>query len=141
MEQLSGDLCVSDPAFHAANLRYFNPVGAHPSGLIGEDPGGEPNNLMPYVSQVAVGRRKQLRIFGGDWPTVDGTGVRDYIHVMDLARAHADANDYLLREGRGLTVNLGTGRGVSVLELVDRKSKRLNSSHYCAYRMPSAALT
>src|SRR3546814_9894046 len=73
---------------------------------------------MPYVSQVAVGRRKQLRIFGGDWPTVDGTGVRDYIHVMDLARAHADAIDYLAREGRGLTVNLGTGRGVSVLELV-----------------------
>src|SRR3546814_13926000 len=99
----------SDPSFHAANLRYFTPVGAHPSGLIGEDPGGEPNNLMPYVSQVAVGRRKQLRIFGGDWPTVDGTGVRDYIHVMDLARAHADAIDYLVREGRGLTVNLGTG--------------------------------
>src|SRR3546814_1869172 len=73
---------------------------------------------MPYVGQVAVGRRKQLRIFGGDWPTVDGTGVRDYIHVMDLARAHADAIDYLVREGRGLTVNLGTGRGVSVLELV-----------------------
>ncbi|HEY9541489.1 MAG TPA: UDP-glucose 4-epimerase GalE [Luteimonas sp.] len=118
MEQLIGDLCVSAPSFHAANLRYFNPVGAHPSGLIGEDPGGEPNNLMPYVSQVAVGRRKQLRIFGGDWPTVDGTGVRDYIHVMDLARAHADAIDYLAREGRGLTVNLGTGRGVSVLELV-----------------------
>lgn len=118
MEQLIGDLCASDPSFHAANLRYFNPVGAHPSGLIGEDPGGEPNNLMPYVSQVAVGRRERLRIFGGDWPTVDGTGVRDYIHVMDLARAHADAIDYLVREGRGLTVNLGTGRGVSVLELV-----------------------
>lgn len=118
MEQLIGDLCASDPAFHAANLRYFNPVGAHPSGLIGEDPGGEPNNLMPYVSQVAVGRRERLRIFGGDWPTADGTGVRDYIHVMDLARAHADAIDYLVREDRGLTVNLGTGRGVSVLELV-----------------------
>src|SRR3546814_6540784 len=90
MGQLIGDLCASYSSFHAANLRYFNPVGAHPSGLIGEDPGGEPNNLMPYVSQVAAGRRKQLRIFGGDWPTVDGTGVRDYIHVMDLARAHAD---------------------------------------------------
>ena len=118
MEQLIGDLCASDASFRAANLRYFNPVGAHPSGLIGEDPGGEPNNLMPYVSQVAVGRRERLRIFGGDWPTADGTGVRDYIHVMDLARAHADALDYLVREDRSLTVNLGTGRGVSVLELV-----------------------
>src|SRR3546814_10505416 len=83
MEQLIGDLCVSAPSFHAANLRYFNPVGAHPSGLIGEDPGGEPNNLMPYVSQVAVGRRKQLRIFGGDWPTVDGTG-RSEEHTSEL---------------------------------------------------------
>src|SRR5690606_2041964 len=118
MEQLMGDLWAEDASFGAANLRYFNPVGAHPSGLIGEDPGGEPNNLMPYVSQVAVGRRERLRIFGGDWPTVDGTGVRDYIHVMDLARAHADALDYLVREDRSLTVNLGTGRGVSVLELV-----------------------
>jgi len=117
MEQLIGDLCEADPAFRAANLRYFNPAGAHPSGLIGEDPGGIPNNLMPYISQVAVGRRDRLRVFGGDWPTVDGTGVRDYLHVMDLARAHADAIDYLLREDRSLTVNLGTGRGVSVLEL------------------------
>jgi UDP-glucose 4-epimerase len=118
MEQLISDLCESDPSFRAANLRYFNPVGAHPSGLIGEDPGGVPDNLMPYVSQVAVGRRERLRIFGGDWPTADGTGVRDYIHVMDLARAHADAIDYLVREDRNVTVNLGTGRGVSVLELV-----------------------
>lgn len=117
-EQLIGDLCASDPAFRAANLRYFNPVGAHASGLIGEDPGGIPNNLMPYICQVAVGRRERLQVFGGDWPTVDGTGVRDYIHVMDLARAHADAIDYLVREERSLTVNLGTGRGVSVLELV-----------------------
>ncbi len=118
MEQLIGDLCQSDPGFRAANLRYFNPVGAHASGLIGEDPGGIPNNLMPYICQVAVGRRKKLSVFGGDWPTVDGTGVRDYIHVMDLANAHADALDYLVREDRSLTVNLGTGRGVSVLELV-----------------------
>ena len=110
MEQLIGDLCESDPSFHAANLRYFNPVGAHASGLIGEDPGGIPNNLMPYICQVAVGRRPRLQVFGGDWPTVDGTGVRDYIHVMDLARAHADAIDYLGREARSLTVNLGTGR-------------------------------
>src|SRR3546814_11983883 len=112
MEQLIGDLCVSAPSFHAANLRYFNPVGAHPSGLIGEDPGGEPNNLMPYVSQVAVGRRKQLRISGGVWPTIDGTGVRDYIPVLDRAGAHAYSNDYLARAGLGLTVDLGTGRRV-----------------------------
>ena len=118
MEQLIGDLCESDPCFKVANLRYFNPVGAHPSGLIGEDPGGIPNNLMPYISQVAVGRRERLQVFGGDYPTVDGTGVRDYIHVMDLARAHVDAIEYLVREDRNLTVNLGTGHGVSVLELV-----------------------
>lgn len=118
MEQLIADLCASDPAFRAVNLRYFNPVGAHPSGLIGEDPSGVPNNLMPYVCQVAVGRRDKLSVFGGDWPTVDGTGVRDYIHVMDLARAHADALDFLLEDGRNATINLGTGRGISVLELV-----------------------
>ena len=118
MEQLIGDLCASDPGFHAVNLRYFNPVGAHPSGLIGEAPGGVPNNLMPYVCQVAVGRRERLAVFGGDWPTVDGTGVRDYIHVVDLARAHADALDFLVREGRSANINLGTGRGTSVLELV-----------------------
>lgn len=117
MEQLIEDLVANDPGFRAAVLRYFNPVGAHPSGLIGEDPGGIPNNLMPYICQVAVGRREELAIFGGDWPTVDGTGVRDYIHVMDLARAHADAIDYLVREDRSLTVNLGTGQGVSVLQL------------------------
>ena len=118
MEHLIEDLCQNDPGFRAANLRYFNPVGAHASGLIGEDPSGIPNNLMPYICQVAVGRREKLQVFGGDYPTVDGTGVRDYIHVVDLARAHADALDYLVRADRSLTVNLGTGRGVSVLELV-----------------------
>ncbi|GAB3330864.1 UDP-glucose 4-epimerase GalE [Marilutibacter aestuarii] len=118
VEQLLGDVCASDAGFHVANLRYFNPVGAHPSGTIGEDPSDTPNNLMPYVCQVAVGRRERLSVFGGDYPTVDGTGVRDYIHVVDLARAHADALDYLQRERRSLTVNLGTGRGVSVIELV-----------------------
>ena len=118
MEQLIEDLCASDPGFRAANLRYFNPVGAHASGLIGEDPSGTPNNLMPYICQVAVGRREKLQVFGGDYPTPDGTGVRDYIHVVDLARAHADALDYLVRADRSLTVNLGTGRGISVLELV-----------------------
>jgi UDP-glucose 4-epimerase len=118
MEELIGDVCRADPSFRAANLRYFNPVGAHESGMVGEDPGGVPNNLMPYICQVAVGLREKLSVFGGDWPTIDGTGVRDYIHVMDLARAHADALDYLASEDRNLTVNLGTGRGVSVLELV-----------------------
>jgi UDP-glucose 4-epimerase len=117
-EQLIDDLSRFDPAFRAVNLRYFNPVGAHPSGLIGEDPLGPPNNLMPYICQVAVGRREKLSVFGGDYPTVDGTGVRDYIHVVDLARAHVDALEYLMRGEPSLTVNLGTGRGVSVLELV-----------------------
>ncbi len=118
MEQLIGDLCAADAQFRAANLRYFNPVGAHASGLIGEDPTGVPNNLMPYLCQVAVGRRDRLQVFGGDYPTVDGTGVRDYLHVSDLARAHADALEYLRDADGSLTVNLGTGRGVSVLELV-----------------------
>ncbi|TYT23616.1 UDP-glucose 4-epimerase GalE [Luteimonas viscosa] len=118
MEQLIGDLCTADPGFQAGILRYFNPAGAHASGLIGEDPAGIPNNLMPYICQVAVGRRAKLSVFGGDWPTVDGTGVRDYIHVLDLARAHADALDTLERTGAGFTVNLGTGTGVSVLQLV-----------------------
>jgi len=118
MEQLIEDLAVSDTSFRVAVLRYFNPVGAHPSGLIGEDPRGIPNNLMPYLCQVAVGRREKLNIFGGDWPTADGTGVRDYIHVMDLARAHVDALEYLQHEGRSLTVNLGTGQGTSVLQLL-----------------------
>lgn len=118
MEQLIGDLCESDAAFRAANLRYFNPVGAHPSGTIGEDPGGPPNNLMPYICQVAVGLRDRLRIFGADYPTPDGTGVRDYIHVTDLARAHVEALDYLLHADRSITVNLGTGHGVSVLGMV-----------------------
>lgn len=118
MEQLIGDVCTADARFRAANLRYFNPVGAHSSGLLGEDPTGVPDNLMPYLCQVAVGHRERLKVFGGDYPTIDGTGVRDYIHVDDLARAHVDALEYLESPGSNLTVNLGTGRGVSVLELV-----------------------
>ncbi|MBQ3404287.1 MAG: UDP-glucose 4-epimerase GalE [Oscillospiraceae bacterium] len=102
----------------AVLLRYFNPIGAHPSGLIGEDPAGIPNNLMPYISQVAVGRREKLSIFGDDYPTPDGTGVRDYIHVVDLAKGHVLAIEYM-KEHRGYEIiNLGTGRGTSVLELV-----------------------
>ena len=117
-EEIIADACAADPRLVAANLRYFNPIGAHPSGTIGEDPRDIPNNLMPYICQVAVGRRPRLQVFGGDWPTVDGTGVRDYIHVMDLVRAHVDAMEYLARTRRCITVNLGTGSGVSVLELV-----------------------
>lgn len=117
VEQLIEDLCSADTSFQAAVLRYFNPVGAHPSGLIGEAPQGAPNNLMPYVCQVAVGRRPHLNVFGNDYPTPDGTGVRDYIHVVDLARAHVRAIEHL-QDGGNLTVNLGTGRGYSVLEVV-----------------------
>ena len=117
-EQILRDLELSDPSWRIATLRYFNPVGAHESGLIGEDPGGVPNNLMPYVAQVAGGRREKLMVFGGDYPTPDGTGVRDYIHVCDLADGHLAALDYLGSEGKGMTVNLGTGRGYSVLEVV-----------------------
>lgn len=116
-EQLISDKAVSQPDFHAAILRYFNPVGAHPSGLIGEAPNGTPNNLMPYVAQVACGQRDFLQVFGSDYPTHDGTGVRDYIHVVDLAEAHVRALDFLDRERRSVTVNLGTGRGYSVLEV------------------------
>lgn len=118
-EDMLRDLQASDPQWRIAILRYFNPVGAHPSGLIGEAPNGAPNNLMPYVSQVAVGQRECLQIFGNDYPTPDGTGVRDYIHVMDLARGHQAALRYLAERQASITVNLGTGRGVSVKELVD----------------------
>ncbi|WP_126972052.1 UDP-glucose 4-epimerase GalE [Xanthomonas sp. BRIP62411] len=117
MEEMIADLSAAWPEFSAALLRYFNPVGAHPSGYLGEDPRGVPNNLMPYIAQVAVGRRDALQVFGDDYPTADGTGVRDYLHVMDLARAHVDAIDYLQRERTGLVVNLGTGRGYSVREV------------------------
>jgi UDP-glucose 4-epimerase len=109
---------VAQPAWKIAVLRYFNPVGAHPSGLIGEDPSGIPNNLMPYITQVAMGVRPQLQVFGGDYPTPDGTGVRDYIHVMDLAEGHVAALRYLLDEQASMTVNLGTGNGYSVLDVI-----------------------
>ncbi|TDM08676.1 MAG: UDP-glucose 4-epimerase GalE [Ideonella sp. MAG2] len=117
-EQILRDAEAADPALKVAYLRYFNPVGAHESGRIGEDPRGVPNNLMPYVTQVAVGRRERLGVFGGDYDTPDGTGVRDYLHVMDLAEGHVAAVQYLLREQQSLTVNLGTGQGISVLDLV-----------------------
>ncbi|WP_298599050.1 UDP-glucose 4-epimerase GalE [Zoogloea sp.] len=118
MEFVLSDLAAADPEWRVALLRYFNPVGAHASGRIGEDPNGLPNNLMPYVSQVAVGRLPQLRVFGGDYPTPDGTGVRDYIHVVDLAVGHVAAVRCLTERPGVLTVNLGTGRGYSVIEVV-----------------------
>lgn len=117
-ENILRDLEQCDPNWHIAYLRYFNPVGAHPSGQIGEDPRGTPNNLMPYVAQVAVGKRPHLNVFGKDYDTPDGTGVRDYIHVCDLAEGHVAAVRYLLDKKTSLTVNLGTGQGYSVLDVV-----------------------
>jgi UDP-glucose 4-epimerase len=119
VEQLLADLACSESGWRIARLRYFNPVGAHASGRIGEDPEGPPNNLFPFISQVAVGRRPELHIFGGDWPTPDGTCVRDYIHVMDLAEGHRAAVEHLLSSDDALlTLNLGSGSGHSVLEVM-----------------------
>ena len=119
LERVLSDLTVADPEWSVVLLRYFNPIGAHESGLIGESPNGIPNNLMPYVTQVAQGIRPQLNVFGNDYPTPDGTGVRDYIHVVDLAKGHVAALDYS-REHKGCEVfNLGTGHGYSVLDLVN----------------------
>ena len=120
IEALLAKLAKEDPSWRVINLRYFNPVGAHESGTIGEDPSDVPNNLMPFVCQTAAGRRERLSIFGADYPTRDGTCIRDYIHVMDLAEGHVAALRALgsARDGEVMTVNLGTGRGVSVLELV-----------------------
>lgn len=118
IEDILADLTRADPEWRIARLRYFNPVGAHETGLIGEEPSGVPNNLLPYVAQVAAGKRPQLSVFGSDYPTPDGTGVRDYIHVMDLVEGHLAALNYLLDKGGLLTVNLGTGCGYSVLDMV-----------------------
>ena len=109
---------MADPSWSVVLLRYFNPIGAHPSGLIGEDPRGVPNNLMPYISQTAIGRLKCLSVFGDDYDTPDGTGVRDYIHVMDLARGHVAAIAYMAEHPGESVFNLGTGKGYSVLEMV-----------------------
>ncbi len=118
MEDLIRDLARTGKMLGAANLRYFNPVGAHPSAMIGETPSGVPNNLMPYIAQVATGERPHLNVFGRDYDTPDGTGVRDYIHVMDLAEAHALALEHVFDNDVSVTVNLGTGMGISVLDLV-----------------------
>ena len=115
IEEILKDLCVADKQWCVALLRYFNPIGAHKSGLIGEDPKGIPNNLMPYISQVAVGKLEKLHVFGNDYKTVDGTGVRDYIHVVDLAVGHVKAIDWALKNTGCEAINLGTGNGVSVL--------------------------
>jgi UDP-glucose 4-epimerase len=133
-EQLLADLAASEPGWRIGRLRYFNPVGAHPSGRLGEDPHGLPNNLFPFLSQVAVGRRSELQVFGSDWPTPDGTGVRDYIHVMDLAEGHRAALELLLaEEPQLLTLNLGSGQGHSVLELV--QAFELASAKAVPYRL------
>lgn len=123
IEEILADLHRSDATWRIACLRYFNPVGAHPSGTIGEDPQGIPNNLMPFIAQVAAGKREFLNVWGNDYPTRDGTGIRDYIHVMDLAAGHVAALDSLRADGELLTVNLGAGRGYSVLEVVSAFEK------------------
>lgn len=125
MEQVFRDVQKSDSEWNVIMLRYFNPIGAHESGLIGEDPNGVPNNLLPYVAQVAIGRLKEVHVYGNDYPTVDGSGVRDFIHVVDLARAHVKAVDALLtKNGCGLKVyNIGTGRGYSVLQVINAFEK------------------
>ena len=146
VERMLQDLAASSPnQWSIACLRYFNPVGAHPSGAIGEDPMGIPNNLFPFVCQVAIGRRECLQVFGGDWPTSDGTGVRDYIHVMDLADGHRAALDCLLAEpAQLLTLNLGSGQGASVLEVIrafERASGREVPYEIVARREGDAAAT
>jgi UDP-glucose 4-epimerase len=120
IEQILMDLAKSDPEWKIACLRYFNPIGAHPSGFIGEDPNGIPNNLLPYVAQVAVGRLPQLNVFGDDYDTVDGTGVRDYIHVVDLAKGHVQALANIEKLTGCQPINLGTGQGTSVLQIVEK---------------------
>lgn len=123
IEQILNDLYTSDPNWNIAILRYFNPIGAHPSGLIGEDPNGIPNNLVPFISQVAVGKLKEVKVFGNDYPTADGTGVRDYIHVTDLASGHLKALEKLMTKPGIITCNLGTGKGCSVLEMITAFSR------------------
>ena len=122
-ERILQDYCAADPSLNVALLRYFNPIGAHESGLIGEDPNGIPNNLVPYIAQVAVGKLEKLHVFGNDYPTPDGTGVRDYIHVVDLAKGHVAALKQLEQDCGLLVVNLGTGKGYSVLDILHAYEK------------------
>ena len=133
IEEMLKDLAASDPRWGVVLLRYFNPVGAHSSGLIGEDPQGIPNNLVPYVSQVAVGKLAEVSVFGNDYPTKDGTGVRDYIHVVDLAKGHLKALDRIKENSGVLTYNLGTGSGYSVFEIIKAFEKA--SGKQIAYKI------
>ena len=137
-EQIFRDIAQADPEMRVALLRYFNPIGAHPSGLIGENPNGIPNNLVPYICRVAVGKLPHVNVFGNDYDTVDGTGVRDYIHVVDLAKGHLAAMRYLKEHTGVLTVNLGTGNGYSVLQVVEAYSKACGKKIpvYIASRRP-----
>lgn len=123
LERILTDICAADPTMNVALLRYFNPIGAHPSGLIGEDPNGIPNNLVPYIAKVAVGKLEKVHVFGNDYPTPDGTGVRDYIHVVDLARGHVAAVKKLAEKPGLFICNLGTGHGYSVLDVIHAFSK------------------
>jgi UDP-glucose 4-epimerase len=123
IEEMLKDVANSDREWKIICLRYFNPVGAHESGLIGEDPNGIPNNLVPYIAQVAIGNLEKLSVYGGDYPTLDGTGVRDYIHVMDLAEGHLAALNYLSTNPGWIAVNLGAGKGISVLEVLNEYEK------------------
>lgn len=129
-EQILRDTAAANPGFNVVLLRYFNPVGAHPSGLMGEDPSGIPNNLMPFVSQTAIGKREKVSVFGNDYDTKDGTGVRDYLHVVDLAKGHIAALRYELEHGGVETFNLGTGHGYSVLDMIAAFSKA------CGHQVP-----
>lgn len=124
-EQILRDLCYSDRNMNVAILRYFNPIGAHPSGLIGEDPNGIPNNLLPYIAQAAIGKYPSVRVFGTDYPTPDGTGIRDYIHVVDLAKGHVAAVKKLFTKCGLVTYNLGTGKGYSVLQVIEAFEKAI----------------
>lgn len=143
IEEILKDTCVSDEAWSAVLLRYFNPIGAHESGRIGEDPNGLPNNLMPYISQVAIGKLPVLSIYGNDYDTPDGTGVRDYIHVVDLAKGHVKAVEYALRHTGAEAFNLGTGVGYSVLELVKafEKVNQVTIPYRIAARRPGDIAT
>ena len=133
IEQMLNDICIADPDWAVSKLRYFNPIGAHESGLIGEDPNGIPNNLLPYVAKVAAGKLEKLHVFGNDYDTVDGTGVRDYIHVVDLAKGHLAALNYIKDHKGCEAVNLGTGNGTSVLQIVDAFEKA--SGHAVPYEI------
>jgi UDP-glucose 4-epimerase len=143
IEQILRDVVVAQPEFQVTILRYFNPVGAHPSGLIGEDPKGIPNNLVPAIAQVAAGRREKVKVYGNDYPTPDGTGVRDYLHVVDLARAHVAAFDHTPEKGEVVTYNLGTGQGHSVLEVLASFAKAVGHEvpHEIVGRRPGDVAT